>query len=222
MNVPSVSSLIADEVRKQILDGIYVSGDRLNVDEIARQLNASKTPTREALGRLESEGLVAFRPRYGWNVVSLAIPEFLEYLELQGALRNFIVDDIPLYLDRLNFDLLDQINNELIGFYEQGDYLLFIKQNDLFHMNIFDAHPNTVIRRRLAEVDGLIRLQRVKFFKEEKEFAPVVSNAFVQHKEIIVALREGNPDTVRSVLKKHHQLLLSAYRKMADREVGMG
>jgi DNA-binding GntR family transcriptional regulator len=204
-------------MRHRILKGVYASGERLNVDELSRVLNASKTPIREALGRLESEGLVVFKARIGWSVSSLSLEEFTDLLEIQCALRFFVSDNLLPYIDKLDFHLLNSINEKLCQLIEGHDYFQIIQQNDLFHMMIFFIHPNKAMVRRLEELDGLIRLQRVRFFEQERTFFPkIAEDAFAQHKKILEMLKTRDADAISRVSKEHFASIVGAYKHLSN------
>jgi DNA-binding GntR family transcriptional regulator len=219
MDIPSVGDIICNEIRRRILECTYASGARLNVDELARRLKTSKTPVREALNRLESEGLASFKPRVGWSVSSLSISEFIDFLEIQCALRHFITENLLPHIDKIDFDLLRSINKKLPQLLAGRSYLEIIQQNDLFHMTIFSVHHNALMLRRLEEVDCIVRLQRVRFFEQEKESFPALADgAFTQHLEILSALEKCDAAAIMRVSKVHHESILRAY-KLMSREV---
>ena len=216
MNVPSVGEVICNEMRHRILKGVYASGERLNVDELSRTLDASKTPIREALGRLENEGLVVFKSRIGWSVSSLNLEEFTDLLEVQCALRFFVSDSLLPHIDKLDFRLLNSINEKLHQLIEGHDYFQIIQQNDLFHMTIFSIHPNKTMVRRLEELDGLVRLQRVRFFEQERTFFPrIAGDAFTQHQKILEMLNARDADAISRVSKEHFASIVGAYKHLS-------
>jgi DNA-binding GntR family transcriptional regulator len=216
MEIQSVGEIICGEIRRRILEGIYPSGGRLNVDDLARTLDTSKTPVREALGRLESEGLAVFKPRVGWNVSALTVEEFVDFLEIQCALRFFISDNLPPYIDKLDFDRLESINKEMRQRLNGRDYFQIIQQNDLFHMEIFSIHPNKAMVRRLNELDGLIRLQRVRFFEQEKTLFPkIAGDAFIQHQNIIEKLKSRDAKAISRVSRDHFTSIVGAYQHLS-------
>jgi DNA-binding GntR family transcriptional regulator len=213
MELPSVGELIYNEIRTRILNGNYASGDRLNVDELARQLKASKTPIREALGRLERAGLATFRSRSGWSVVSLELHEFIDYLEMQFALRSFLSDNLAEYVDRINFDLLQSINQKLHLSVQKLDYQEVIKQNDLFHMVILSVHPNKIMLSKLEDLNGLVRLQRVHFLERENSHLPTVTvNAYEQHQKMMEVLKMRDTEHISQVFRHHNESIITAYR----------
>ena len=221
MNIPSVGEIICNEIRKRILRGVYVSGERLNVDELSRTLETSKTPVREALGRLESEGLVVFKPRLGWNVSSLTLEKFKNFLEIQCALRFFLSDNLLPYIDKIDFHLLNSINENLRQLFEDHDYFQIIQQNDLFHMTIFSVHHNKTMVRRLEEIDAIIRLQRIRFFEQEKALSPsIASHSFEQHQMILEQLKARDAGAISRVSKEHFASILESYKHITRNGLG--
>jgi DNA-binding GntR family transcriptional regulator len=213
VDIQSVGDIICNEIRQRILEGVYTSGERLNADELARELKTSKTPVREALNRLESEGLVSFKPRVGWSVSALTIEEFIDFLEIQYALRYFITENIMPCIDDIDFGLLRSINQKIPQLLAKRSFFEVIQQNDLFHMTIFSAHPNKLLLRKLEETDAIVRLQRVRFFEQEKESVPsLTEDAFSQHLEILDAFERRDAEAINNVSKKHQESILRAYK----------
>lgn len=83
----SVSDLIAITLRDAIVDGLLPAGEVLRQDEIAARFEVSKIPVREALKRLEAEGLVTFIRNRGAIVASLSTGEILEYVDIRAMLE---------------------------------------------------------------------------------------------------------------------------------------
>jgi DNA-binding GntR family transcriptional regulator len=217
MEIQSVGEIICSEIRRRILEGFYPSGARLNADDLARTLETSKTPVREALGRLENEGLVVFKPRVGWSVSALTVEEFVDFLEIQCALRFFISDNLSPYIDKLDFGRLEALNKEMRQRLDGQNYFRIIQQNDLFHMEIFSVHPNKAMLRRLNELDGLIRLQRVRFFEQERAYSPsIAENAYTQHQSILEKLKSRDADAISQVSRDHFASIVAAYQHLSQ------
>ncbi|WP_371324431.1 GntR family transcriptional regulator [Dechloromonas sp. ZY10] len=92
LNIPplerlSVSDRIAETLRDAIVDGVLPVGEILRQDEIAARFAVSKIPVREALKRLEAEGLVTFIRNRGALVASLSSEEIMEYLDIRAMLE---------------------------------------------------------------------------------------------------------------------------------------
>ena len=83
-------------------------------------------------------------------------------------------------------------------------------------MTIFSIHPNKAMVRRLEELDGLIRLQRVRFFEQEKAVFPkIAGDAFTQHQKIIEKLKSRDADAIARVSKDHFASIVGAYRHLS-------
>ena len=84
----TIVSMTVDAVRERILRGIYPEGEPLRQDALAEELGASRIPVREALRRLEAEGLVTFNPHRGAVVSSLSLAEIEEIFEIRARIES--------------------------------------------------------------------------------------------------------------------------------------
>ncbi|MFC5302289.1 GntR family transcriptional regulator [Azospira restricta] len=83
----SASDQIATTLRDAIVDGLLPAGEVLRQDDIAARFHVSKIPVREALKRLEAEGLVNFFRNRGAVVAALSTEEILEYVDIRAMLE---------------------------------------------------------------------------------------------------------------------------------------
>ena len=89
---PALSAdAVADSLREQILDGTLASGLQLRQEDLARRFGVSRIPGREALGRLQAEGLVEHVPNCGSVVASRSVDELVEMLDIRIALETLAV-----------------------------------------------------------------------------------------------------------------------------------
>jgi len=89
---PTVSESISDVLRNAIMSGLLKGGEPLRQDELARKLGVSRVPLREALLRLEGEGLVQAHPHRGVVVTCLTTDAFQEILEMRLALESLALE----------------------------------------------------------------------------------------------------------------------------------
>ena len=85
---PTASDVILKFLRNAISDGSLDEGEPIRQDEVARLFNVSKIPVREALKRLEAEGLVAFQRNKGAVVTSVSEPEIAQIFETRAILES--------------------------------------------------------------------------------------------------------------------------------------
>jgi len=84
---PTLPEIVYNELRKAILNGIFLPGQMLRQDEVASRLGVSRSPLREALPRLEADGIVVLHPRRGYAVAELDRDEIIEVFDLRILLE---------------------------------------------------------------------------------------------------------------------------------------
>lgn len=89
---PSLPETVYLQLRGAILNGVLRPGEMLRQEELARSLGVSRAPLREALPRLEAEGIVVLHPRRGYAVVSLDHDEIREIFELRALIEERAVE----------------------------------------------------------------------------------------------------------------------------------
>ena len=112
---PSASEVISKYLRESIISGQFAEDEPIRQDDIARVFNVSKIPVREALKRLEAEGLVQFQRNKGAVVTRISEPELAQIFEVRVLLE---VQAIRLAVPRMTQAQIDQataICDEFIG-----------------------------------------------------------------------------------------------------------
>ena len=139
---------VARALRKQILDGELVPGQRIVQDAVANQLGTSRIPVREALRELASEGLVVIEPDVGARVRSLDSAELLEVYMMREALEPLAI-----------LHAVQHVTNEQLREMAQHltDSETCVNANDVAGYHHFDR----MFHYSLFEAAGLHRLQRV-------------------------------------------------------------
>ncbi len=107
---PSFTEQVSDSIKDLILRGVYEPDQRLNEKEISRSLGISRSPIREAIQRLNNEGLVRLSARKGAFVASLNLNEIMELYEVREPLE---VAAVRLAADRADQSQLNYFSNSL-------------------------------------------------------------------------------------------------------------
>ena len=108
----AISDQIYFALREDILAGVLEGGTPLRQDEIAGRHNVSKIPVREALKRLETEGLVEFRPRRGAIVRQINDTDLLEMLDIRIALECRALELAIVNMDERDLELIREVHEE--------------------------------------------------------------------------------------------------------------
>jgi DNA-binding GntR family transcriptional regulator len=149
---PTVREVAYRRMRQLIVDGTLAPGERIFENELAEQLGISRTPLREALRQLETDGLVQFSARRGAVVAGLSASEMREEYQIRAALEGLA---IRLAGARLTPDHLQQLQRELDYMSDalgRGDRAAFREHHRLFHMTLFEATDSPRLLRMLTNL----------------------------------------------------------------------
>jgi DNA-binding GntR family transcriptional regulator len=195
----NAAELALDTLRSAIFEGILAPGHRITEHELSDLLGMSRTPIREALAKLQAEGLIEPGARGGLTVIAFGLQEYLatfparEALEGQAAalacVRCTVAD-----LNRLQFytDAMQQAASE-------EDLSGFSRANRLFHRTIWTIAGNPVITRFLMQLQNYALLfHHNRFGSPGREQA-----AIAEHLLIIQALRDRHAERVERLVKLH-------------------
>lgn len=194
---------VFDQLLTMLLDGTLAAGSSLNIDGLARELDVSPTPVREALARLESTGMVRRVALRGYSVAPAPTPK--ELSDLMDA-RLVVEPANAWYACRrggpeLLADLEDAVR-QLESSPNGPTYREFREYwaaDERFHELIARAADNDFLFASYAALGGLIQRFR--------QFAGVgvtdKDEAIVEHRAILDALRSGDPEAARDLMARH-------------------
>ena len=174
--------VVFNTLRQAIITGEFAPGERLMEIALANRLGVSRTPVREAIRKLELEGLVVMIP------MSFFI--LLEELAAELAAER---------MDEEGQEKLDQALVEFESAIESGDNAAIADSDMEFHDIIFDATGNP----RLIQIIGNLREQFYRYrleYVKDTDYHIVLLN---EHKELVNAIRAGKKEEARKIMKKH-------------------
>ncbi|HET7478977.1 MAG TPA: GntR family transcriptional regulator [Rubrobacteraceae bacterium] len=164
----TLSDRATDLLRERILAGDFGLGERLVEAKIAKRLEISRGPVREALRQLRAEGLVREEPRRGSFVIDLTIEDVREIYDLRAAIEGRAARLIITSKDLAALDELREILHQLERAADEGDRTLFTKLDLAFHERLCLLSGNGRLHRvfvSYAAVLGLIfRLEVDKIY----------------------------------------------------------
>lgn len=187
-------------IRNLILKGELRPGGRINLDEMSRLLEFSKTPVREAMKVLISENLVVYSPHVGYSVREVTLQEYLQLFEMQEVLETHLIRRVAIMNHLLDFDMLKTLNGDLMEMIERGEKGSLGEQNDKFHKALYRDYANQFIVETIYDIWNKVRIQRNWMYQSDY-FA---RNAAKDHGEIIEALRDGDAEKAAEVMHRHY------------------
>lgn len=189
----------ADEIRRAIFARTYDPGSRINEVELAKDLNLSRGPVREALRALEGEGLVVAEPQKGVRVQHTSSQEFRNALTLRETLETLSLDETVRAVTDRDIAELRQLMAEMTQAEEQGDILTVIDLDYEFHERFLEIAPSAVVRGAWRAIAGQIRMYLAI---GDSAWAQSGSVA-VSHEPIVAALEGRDELLLRSSVLAH-------------------
>ncbi|MDJ0657269.1 MAG: GntR family transcriptional regulator [Xanthomonadales bacterium] len=202
-------------IKEAIFSGRYGAGERLKERDICTELEVSRTPVREALRRLEADGLVRLEPRRGAVVTELGIDEANEIFSLGALLESFGAglaarraspDDVAA-LDRL----LDEMSQLLQSGHDQV-HLEYMRLDHDLHGRIVEIAANRRLAALLRQTVGMPVL--VKSFHSYS--MDDLKRSLDQHRTIVDAIRVGDTVWAEAAMRSHILVTRSLILPPAD------
>lgn len=184
------------ELRKRILEGSLAEGAPIRQDEVAADLGISKIPVREALVRLQSEGLVVFTPNAGATVAVLTAADYVEMLDLRLAIECRALE---LAVPNMAPSDLAQARRLLDAYSRHENASEWSELNAQFHDCLY-APAN---RPRLLAMIRSVRDHMGKLMRLRVTEAAGHDRSHQEHLKILAACEEGNAARAVALLRKH-------------------
>jgi DNA-binding GntR family transcriptional regulator len=195
-------------LRRALHEGVYRPGDRLREEEIARELNVSRTPVREAFGRLQSKRLIEPAGTKGLVVRTLDMTEVLELYAMREILEGAAARLAAQHASSSELEALD----DLLTAFEAhlDDAAEMARLNRLFHTGIVRAARNRYLETMLEELQDGIGLLGVTTFSVAERPAPAVT----EHRAMLNAIQGRASGEAEAIASAHIREALRARLKL--------
>ena len=195
----SVREVIYEYLRDSILSGEFKNGEHLKERELAKKFGISTTPLKEALRRLEQEGLVTTHARRG-SFVSEGIMNSIEEINLaRSALEGVAARIATLKITEDEINNLERIVRQMEECTKLKDKESLIRLNEIFHKSIMQAAKNSYILRQIEAIRGFDRFVRQKALSYTDE----IERAYKEHKLIFDKMVVRDPDGAEQAMLNH-------------------
>lgn len=182
-------------IRNEILKGTIDGQQHFTEAFFAERYGISKSPIREALNRLEAEGLITIIPRRGAFVREFAIHDAEEIYELREVLETLVVRDAV--LDGKTLARLRKIVSAAQSFLEKSDKSGYIRTDTAFHTTLAMASSNSRLRQMLESMHNQMLLLRRQTFELSSHLS------VRQHLGILDALEKGHRQMAAKLMAEH-------------------
>jgi DNA-binding GntR family transcriptional regulator len=193
---------VYESVKALIMDHVIAPGAKVTIDVLARSLDVSPTPVREALARLESDGLVTKRPLQGYTTSPLLTQEeFEELFELRLILEPSAA---ALAAERASPELVELVRTEANRVIPTSgpamtyeEYKAFSAQDAKFHDAVAIASGNAMLRDSLNRLHAHLHLNRLHYPSAK------AGRTFPEHKKVATAIAARRPEAAAEAMREH-------------------
>ncbi|MCR5649613.1 MAG: GntR family transcriptional regulator [Lachnospiraceae bacterium] len=191
--------VVFNTLRDEILYGKLKPGSRLMEISISERLGVSRTPVREAIRRLEQEGLVDMFPRRGAQVSGVTEKSLADVLEARKTLETFTVNAACSRITKEQLLRLKQANSAFEEATDHRDAAQIAEADESFHHIIIEAAGNERIAETLNNLKEQLFRFRYVYLKDVKEYSHLVED----HRMLIGAIEAGKSDLAVEIIKLH-------------------
>lgn len=209
ISVPSFPDVAYAKLRDAIVTGKLAGGEPLRQEDLADALGISRFPIREALARLEGQGLVVQRPRRGYFVASLDTDEVEDVFELRAILEERAGYLAAKHRTPADIAAVEEILTRMEK-WSVEDVHQFADENHNFHARLFESSKRKHLCRTLIALGSIVD----RYVRISATFSRDFDRARKDHRKMFDAFRAGNPDRLGQLSRQHvettaKELLLS-------------
>lgn len=190
---------VTSRIREAIINGDFTPGSRLVIADLVKRLSVSPMPVREALRRLEGEGLVEAIPNRGATVRRLDSKVISDLYEIRGALEALLVSKIADSLTLADLDALEAIQNEFEAAVSAGSENEMMEVNIRFHTRMNELGHNREVERVLRYGNGLVGALRKRYGIPIERALEIAA----EHRALLRALRRGDGFEAANIARMH-------------------
>ncbi|MBD7964784.1 GntR family transcriptional regulator [Fictibacillus norfolkensis] len=202
MRKETVEQRVYHLIKNAILNRQIAPGNQLFENAIAEKVNASRTPIRSAIMKLESEGLVNVIPNKGAFIVQPTIEEMVQAFEMRKSLEEMAIQKGFTHLAANEITQLKQLLNEMKMAYKKREIVPYQENNNEFHLVLANASANRYLiefmKKILSQITIYMVLYDVFNGKSNNEELDIL-----EHEQMIHYIENGEQEKLKTLILQH-------------------
>lgn len=195
----SLKDMVYTELKEAIMRGEFAAGLRLMEIPIAEKLGVSRTPVREAIKRLEEDGLVTVTPGCGAKVSGIGGKDVTDALDVRIVIESMAVRLAAENINSQKAAELRRINNEIRRAVKEKNTAAISLNDSRLHHAICEAADNKVLLKIMQELEALVLRYRVEYIKSIASYKEILD----EHDGIIGAVAAGDAEMAVKLVTSH-------------------
>lgn len=190
---------VAERIRALILSGDLEPKARVNEMELAERFGISRTPLREAIKILATEGLLDLLPNRGARVASISEAEIDETIEVVAGLEATAADLACQHITEAEIEAIAEKHAAMRSAWNFGDEYQYFTLNRQIHEAIMAASRNAILQGIYANLSGRIQRARYQAHKTPEQWA----KAMREHEDMMALLRQRDCEALGRLMREH-------------------
>ena len=190
---------VADRMRELIRSGEMEPKARINEGELTERFGISRTPLREAIKILATEGMLELLPNRGARVASISETELEEMMEVIAALEATAGDLACRTISEAEIDAIEADHRAMVAAWKAGDEAGYFSHNRRIHEGIMAASRNGILANIYEGLSGRIQRSRYSAHQTPDQWARAVS----EHEHMIALLRARDGGALAILMREH-------------------
>lgn len=191
--------LVYEELKGQILTGEIIPGTRLMEIELAGNIGVSRTPIREAIRKLEKEGLVTIEPRKGAYASQISAADMVDILEVRQNMEGLAAYFAAVRIKEAEIEELRDVSVKYNAAVDEGNSQDMIKYDTRFHRLIADASRNRILIRMIGQLQEMVLRFRYVYYDSFRRGEKMPD----EHAAILEAIACGDCEAARAAADVH-------------------
>ena len=209
----SLRENVYEKIKAAIMQRTLKPGQRLSEASLATRLGTSRTPIREALHRLESEGFIMTLPRRGSFVTDIDIEQIEEIYRVRGLLEGYAARKAAKMAGENIIKKLESLLDDYEKYLEQGRADVCMELDEKFHLTVL-SFCGEIINHVLNDLRGYTLRTQYMAISQVARFPQVLQ----EHRRIVAAIKARDGDEADRLTREHMQHGLEAAIKSTDSE----
>ena len=198
-NHKPLREIVYDELKRQIMVGEIAPHTRMMEVELADEMGVSRTPIREAIRKLEKEGLVTIEPRKGAYAADISIKEMVDVFDVREYLEGMAASLAATKITSDQKAELEEIAESFKEAVESGNIQQVVKYDEDFHKFIVKCSDNKTLVQLVSQVQDLSLRFRYIYYEDFSRFKHIPT----EHAEIVEAIIRGDSEKARDEMSAH-------------------
>lgn len=186
-------------IKEEILNLRAQPGLQLHIEKLSKQMGISRTPIREALLRLQTDGLILVYPRVGFFVADLTTDDLCELLEVREWLESNATAKLATIITEDDLAALDELMSKTAQAVEDEDSEKFLELEEAFHSMIIKLCGNKHLIGVMQGLYNLIRRERVLSVRSMEN----IKWSLIEHQRVVSTLHERNAERASAMMAEH-------------------